>query len=126
MIGFMSLWCENLVQGTVLVLQIWRICSMILFIWVVSILAILPAMFNTGTYDIYFPMTDLPLYHLCMEQWPQPIVHTSYSFALMMVRDKAADRLLPLAGSASCLGSAHASAFCCRAIELSGGNKNRK
>ena len=67
------------------IFQTGRICTIIGLIWVVSIVAILPAMFYTGTYDIYFPYSDLPLYHLCMEQWPHPWVHTVYSFILMMV-----------------------------------------
>ena len=69
----------------ILCLQIGRICTIILLIWIISVAAILPAMFCTGTYDIYFPNTDLALYHLCMEQWPHPWVHTVYSFLLMMV-----------------------------------------
>ena len=46
------------------IFQTGRICTIIGLIWVVSIVAILPAMFYTGTYDIYFPYSDLPLYHL--------------------------------------------------------------
>ena len=77
------------------VFQTGRICTIIGLIWVVSIVAILPAMFYTGTYDIYFPYSDLPLYHLCMEQWPHPWVHTVYSFILMMVRNARKPSLLP-------------------------------
>ena len=43
----------------------------------------LPTVFFTTIFDIYFPGTQLNLYHICMEQWPSHISHTvTLSFKL--------------------------------------------
>ena len=55
-------------------------------IWAISVVAILPTIFFTGTYDGLFPETSLVIYTACAERWPYPSLHLVYSIALMFIQ----------------------------------------
>jgi hypothetical protein len=60
--------------------------TVLLVIWSVSIVAILPTAFFTGTIDVPFPETSLVISHVCTENWPFVSLHLVYSVVLMVVQ----------------------------------------
>ena len=60
--------------------------TIILLIWIISILAVLPIAFFTGIFTFHFVDTPLIIKEICMETWPYPSLHLVYSILLMLVQ----------------------------------------
>ena len=60
--------------------------TIILLIWIISILAVLPIAFFTGIFTFHFAGTPLIIKEICMETWPYPSLHLVYSILLMLVQ----------------------------------------
>ena len=78
---------QNIACSTVLLLlQVKKIASIILLIWILAIAAVLPITFATGIFVFHFADTPLVMKEICMEMWPAPSLHLTYSVLLMIVQ----------------------------------------
>ena len=66
--------------------QVGKIMSIILLIWLISLLAVLPIFFATKLQQYSFVGTDIVIKEICKEEWPQPSLHLLYSVILMIVQ----------------------------------------